>query len=68
MEDSETVTAHQEEYLADGVYAMYDGYQIWLRVEREGKQERIALEPKTFYALLELTKRHWDLTAFFGRV
>lgn len=39
------------EYLGDGVYAGYDGYQIWLLVERDGRTERVALEPATLLAL-----------------
>ena len=35
----------KETYLGDGVYEGYDGFYIWLRTEREGRQERIALEP-----------------------
>jgi hypothetical protein len=40
-----------EEYLGDGVYASFDGYYIWLRVEREGRDEKIALEPSVYHAL-----------------
>jgi hypothetical protein len=40
--DGETL----QQYLGDGVYASFDGYHIWLRVEREfGHVEQIALEP-----------------------
>ena len=36
-------------YLGDGVYAEFDGWQIWLRGEAP---ERIALEPAVFEALV----------------
>jgi hypothetical protein len=42
-----------EQYLGDGVYASFDGYQIWLRAPREEGDHRIALEPSVFRALLE---------------
>lgn len=42
-----------ETYLGDGVYASFDGYQIWLRVERDGRHERIALEPETYASLVD---------------
>lgn len=40
-------------YLGDGVYAYHDGYQIWLKTEREmGRVERIALEPDVLQSLI----------------
>tara|TARA_R110002167_G_scaffold52318_1_gene151085 strand:+ start:168 stop:311 length:144 start_codon:yes stop_codon:yes gene_type:complete len=33
------------EYIGDGVYAETDGFGIWLETERDGKPERIYLEP-----------------------
>ena len=48
-----------EEYLGDGVYASFDGYQIWLRVDRENGPERIALEPSAYLQLREFAKRIW---------
>jgi hypothetical protein len=38
-------------YLGDGVYASHDGYQIWLRAERDGRVHEIALEPEVLAAL-----------------
>jgi hypothetical protein len=37
-----------QEYLGDGVYASFDGYQVWLATQ-EG--HRIALEPPVLHAL-----------------
>ena len=38
-------------YLGDGVYASYDGFQIWLAVN-EPDNDVVALEPMTFGALV----------------
>lgn len=38
-------------YLGDGVYASYDGYQIWLDLRAQDSTTRIALEPQTMAAL-----------------
>ena len=38
-----------ESYLGDGVYASFDGYQIWLRVD----DREIALEPAVYDRLVE---------------
>ena len=40
-----------ETYLADGLYASFDGFYIWLRAERDGQQHRVALDPETWNAL-----------------
>lgn len=47
------VETHRE-YLGDGVYAAFDGYQVWLRT-LEGNQ--IALEPAVFVALEDYVRR-----------
>lgn len=41
-----------ERYLGDGVYASFDGFQIWLDTRAQPEVNRIALEPETFDALL----------------
>jgi len=46
-----------KDYLGDGVYAEYDGYQIWLRTERNGTTESIALEQKVYGALKKFASR-----------
>lgn len=38
-------------YLGDGVYAGFDGHQIWLVCRREEGYNFIALEPRTFDSL-----------------
>lgn len=44
------------EYLGDGVYVSFDGYQLWLA---EGHHEHrvIALEPEVFNKLVAYSKR-----------
>jgi hypothetical protein len=44
-------------YLGDGVYASHDGYHIWLRTERDGREHLIALEPYVLTALAEYRAR-----------
>lgn len=55
----------KEQYLGDGVYAHFDGYQIWLRVHRDGRNEQIALEPTVFDALLHFSKSFWAVKERF---
>jgi hypothetical protein len=39
-----------QRYLGDGVYAGYDGHQIWLWADRDGQRHSIALEYDTLTA------------------
>lgn len=39
-------------YLGDGVYASFDGYQIWLEGNADNRQNLIALEPQVFGSLM----------------
>lgn len=50
----------ERRYIGDGVYANFDGYQIWLCTDRDGITHSIALEPQTFDALLQYQR---DLAA-----
>ena len=53
-EEGET---HQD-YIGDGVYVSWDGYQIVLRTEREGfGVHEIALDTRTFRNLIDYNKR-----------
>ena len=51
------------QYLGDGVYAEFDGYQIWLYTN-DGYQDtnRIALEPSVFLALQTYEKNLTKIT------
>lgn len=57
MDRSIVLVMEKETYIGDGVYASFDGEHIWLRVEREGADHRIALNAEAFHALLEYSKR-----------
>jgi len=51
-----------ETYIGDGVYARFDGYQIWLRAPRgDSPDHEIALEQKVFYALVWYASEVWPL-------
>jgi acyl-CoA thioesterase FadM len=39
-----------EQYLGDGVYASFDGYQIWLAVNHHNNKV-IAIEPEVYASL-----------------
>lgn len=43
-------------YLGDGVYASWDGFQIWLTTDRESCTHRIALEAGTYDSLTRYVK------------
>jgi hypothetical protein len=45
-----------ERYLGDGVYASFDGYQIWLDTRGQHPKNSIALEPSVLQALEEYVK------------
>ncbi len=46
------VWPYKQTYLGDGVYASFDGYQVWLRTERGDGWHEIALEPSVFESLI----------------
>lgn len=47
------ISAEQEVYLGDAVYASFDGYQIRLRCEAPAHPNVIYIEPGVFDALLK---------------
>jgi hypothetical protein len=47
-------------YLADGVYAGHDGYQLWLMTNRDGSVHAIALDNSALAALLAYIRRAPD--------
>lgn len=59
-----------QDYLGDGVYASWDGYQIWLRADRDCQTHEIAIESPVFSALLRyknrIVKHFADQTAATG--
>jgi GT2 family glycosyltransferase len=40
-------------YIGDGVYAGYDGYQVWIYTDRDDGRSYIALEPDVLDALAD---------------
>ena len=44
------------EYLGDGVYVSFDGYQLWLAANHHANKV-IALEPEVFSALLAYARK-----------
>lgn len=46
----------KNEYLGDGVYASYDGFNIWLAVNNH-ENKVIALEPEVFDELCQYVER-----------
>lgn len=46
-----------ESYLGDGVYASFDGYQVWLRTGESYDVQRIAIEPNVLEALVAYYRR-----------
>ena len=46
-------------YLGDGVYASFDGYQIWLHLGDHTIPGIVAIEPKTFDSLRCYAERVW---------
>jgi hypothetical protein len=48
-----------EEYLGDGLYASFDGWQICLRAPRENGDHFVYLERPAYQSLLEFAERFW---------
>jgi hypothetical protein len=44
-------------YLGDGVYASFDGYQIWLEADGENHINRIAIDDSTLDSFLKYKDR-----------
>lgn len=64
MEKDEKVAFKEAEYpsdyLGDGVYASFDGYQIWLAVNSH-ENAVVALEPAVMHALKKYEQRIIDI-------
>lgn len=58
MEDVSPKPPIQPRYMGDGVYAEFDGYQIWLYTQ-DG--DRIALEPAVYMAVRAYGAKIWGL-------
>lgn len=56
----------EEEYLGDGLYVRFDGWQFWLRAPREDGDHEVALEPLSLerferYVAIVRRKREADV-------
>lgn len=47
-----SIPSVEDRYLGDGVYASFDGYQIWLAVD-DATNKLVAIEPSVFNALTD---------------
>ena len=57
---------YPKDYLGDGVYAIFDGYGIWLHAnDHLNPTDRIYLEPEVFKALGRFDERAWSFVAAF---
>lgn len=50
------MTELKDEYIGDGVYVSFDGYQIWLAANHH-ENKVVALEPAVWAELVEYAKR-----------
>lgn len=48
----------QQTYLGDGVYASFDGYQIWLAVNHH-ENTVVAIEPNVMESLMRYAAQVW---------
>ena len=46
----------KNEYLGDGVYVSFDGFQIWLAANHH-ENRVIALEPEVMHALIQYARK-----------
>ena len=60
-----TTDNQKDAYLGDGVYASFDGYQIWLAVDHH-ENKQVAIEPKVMRQLLAYASRVWDKEVSHG--
>lgn len=51
----------EETYLGDGVYASFDGFQIWLAVNHH-ENKQVAIEPKVMESLMAYAEKVWGKT------
>lgn len=49
----------QPTYLGDGLYAQFDGLQVWLHASRDDGVHRVALDPAVFGCLLHYMSPWW---------
>lgn len=67
MTPEELKAAEEPTYIGDGVYAHFDGYQLWLTTPNQGRLNSIAIEPEVYHALRRyVANSHPEVRAHFG--
>jgi len=61
------VSEHPEEYLGDGLYAKFDGFEMTLRAPREFGDHWVVLEPATMAKFLDYAERVGMISKRKGR-
>jgi hypothetical protein len=56
MRELHSLNGGFHDYLGDGVYASFDGYQIWLAANHH-ENKVVALDPEVFRALVRYAER-----------
>lgn len=60
-EQMTTYTRTKTEYIGDGLYASFDGYQIRVYTQRGGVEQDIYLEPDVYQALVNYGNRCYKI-------
>ena len=58
----------KKEYLGDGLYAQYDGYQVYLTAPREFGEHMVALEPSVLDSFMGYLERNLSLKITLEKV
>lgn len=51
--------AERGDYLGDGVYASFDGYQVWVKAQRDSIEHAVALERGVLVNLLTYARNFY---------
>jgi hypothetical protein len=52
------INGHEADYIGDGVYVIFDGYDIWLHAnDPNNPTDRICLEPSVLQGLMRFAAR-----------
>ncbi len=43
-------------YIGDGVFVSFDGYQLWLKAERDGREHAVAVEFPVYGSLVRYVR------------
>jgi hypothetical protein len=56
MTDTRSGTTKDESYIGDGLYAVFDGWQLVLRAGRHDGVHWVALEPEVYFNLVRFAQ------------